>query len=285
MTCKSPYSCTKVARSKGLCNACYMRQYKNNGVITPPRINQPKTCMAQNCNRKSNSKGLCGTHLWRMKKYGSCEIPAPTLHERICKVEDCGRKHKGLGLCERHLGRFKAYGDPLLGGPFRKSRNGVKCSVDGCNSRVCSNVTGYCNKHDRRFLKYGDPSVVKRHCFRRPKAVRHEPTPWRKDSRGYVWHYDPENPNASSGGLVYQHRHVMSQFLGRSLRDGENVHHKNGNREDNRLENLELWLVGQPSGQRIEDQVAWARKILEEYGDLVDRMQLFQNRHLRAIQP
>jgi hypothetical protein len=57
----------------------------------------------------------------------------------------------------------------------------------------------------------------------------------------------------------------MSEFLERPLRDNEYVHHKNGVRDDNRLENLELWCSSQPPGQRVTDLLAWAREILSVY--------------------
>ena len=72
--------------------------------------------------------------------------------------------------------------------------------------------------------------------------------------------------NAQKKGLILEHILIMTQYLNRPLIKGENVHHKNGNRSDNRIENLELWTTKQPPGQRVEDKIKFYKEQLEFYG-------------------
>lgn len=81
---------------------------------------------------------------------------------------------------------------------------------------------------------------------------------------GYAFIKMPEHPR-SNNGRVREHIVVMEEYLGRSLFDHEEVHHLNGIRDDNRIENLELWSKSQPSGTRVEDKVTWAMEILKMY--------------------
>ena len=75
---------------------------------------------------------------------------------------------------------------------------------------------------------------------------------------GYVQMMDPELHKRT-----YEHVYVIERSMGRLLLPHESVHHKNGERADNRLENLELWSASQPAGQRIADKIEfWRQQLL-----------------------
>ncbi len=78
---------------------------------------------------------------------------------------------------------------------------------------------------------------------RRGKASGHSKGGRIKDNFGYILLWMPGHPNAKSGirkSYVAEHRFVMSEYLGRPLEKWEFVHHQNGIKDDNRIENLEL---------------------------------------------
>lgn len=85
------------------------------------------------------------------------------------------------------------------------------------------------------------------------------------DGLGYKIIYKPNHPNARERGRILEHIFVMSEYLGRPLMKHENIHHKNGIRHDNRIENLELWCKGQPAGQRVQDRILFYKEFLEKY--------------------
>lgn len=74
-----------------------------------------------------------------------------------------------------------------------------------------------------------------------------------------------KHPNSTKRGKIMEHILIMSNHLKRPLRKGETVHHRNGMRNDNRLENLELWSHSQPKGQRVEDKIKWCKEFLAMY--------------------
>jgi hypothetical protein len=62
----------------------------------------------------------------------------------------------------------------------------------------------------------------------------------RLNNRGYVLIYKPNHHSSYKDGWALEHRYVMEIFLGRALIKDENVHHLNGDKTDNRIENLKI---------------------------------------------
>lgn len=85
---------------------------------------------------------------------------------------------------------------------------------------------------------------------------------------GYIFLYAPDHPRANHKKYIGAHRLAMEAHIGRYLLPKETVHHINGHRDDNRIENLELWSKGHPAGQRVKDLLVWAQEIVKCYEHL-----------------
>jgi len=86
-----------------------------------------------------------------------------------------------------------------------------------------------------------------------------------KDKKGYIELLMPKHPNSSKKGRIMEHIYVMSSYLKRPLYPEETVHHINGIKDDNRIENLELWSSNHPTGQRVEDMINFCIDYLKKY--------------------
>lgn len=168
-----------------------------------------------------------------------------------CSVSDCENqniktKGKGKGLCEKHYARLRRHGDTDKRKSVGSKPRTIGCLIENCQRKHCA--LGYCSLHWKRNHIYGDPNF---------SQVGPRGGGW-IDSKGY-------RIFRVNGKHVKEHTIVMQNKIGRKLLPNENVHHINGVKDDNRPENLELWVKSQPSGQRVEDLVAWAKEILKIY--------------------
>lgn len=163
-------------------------------------------------------------------------LPRPGRKSNVhrCSVDGCeAGKPYVQGLCRKHYGFLQRHGDANWATPPRPI-----CSVEGCDRN--SHSRGLCVMHYSRLREHGDVG---------------EAAP-RKAMAG-TGHIDELGYHSVKveGKRKKSHRLVMEEMIGRPLLTDETVHHINGVRNDNRPENLELWVGMHGRGQRVEDLV------------------------------
>jgi len=171
----------------------------------------------------------------------------------MCVAVDCDKDAEAWGYCHGHYQRLLRNG-AVSEEPLRKP--GRLCSVDDCPR--LHQAKGYCSAHYKRVLATGDPQAERPIREVAGDGFLHH---------GYWVVGVPKELRRLVGGAtkVGEHRLVMALHLGRPLLPDEIVHHRNGDRTDNRIENLELWSTAHPKGQRVEDLVAFGIEMLSLY--------------------
>ena len=235
-------------------------------------------CSIESCNNLVKCKNFCQKHYIRYLKYGDplhikraekgsdqvknknrFKYITDFAHENANKY---GKVSEHYYVMSKFLNRKIKDNEYIIHIDGDYSNNNIEnlkleesfdiCIVNGCNDITKGKI--YCEKHYIRNKKYGDPNII---------LVKRDPNnPGHLDKYGYIIMRHPITKKP-----IRQHRLIMEIFLKRELYKHENVHHINGDRSDNRIENLELWSKCQPCGQRVIDKINWAKEILKQYKD------------------
>lgn len=183
-----------------------------------------------------------------------CAVCAKDFHKRqadqVCCSHACGhiykRKPKVVVVCAACGSQFE-----------RATSQQTYCSVPCAASRKRKDRTVICGSCGVVFERPHGKSraFCSCRCAMKSRAAAtgqaHPEGTTYRDGTGYV-------RQKVAGKWVMQHRLVVEQALGRPLQKSERVHHKNCVRDDNRPENLELWMVKgkkDPAGVRVADAV------------------------------
>lgn len=120
------------------------------------------------------------------------------------------------------------------------------CKIDLCNNKIY--VRGLCYPHYQLWYTGRDETII-------PDEKKITSTKGKYTAPNRVVNSQGYAMIRVDGKFKAEHRVIMEQKLGRELAKHESVHHINGIRDDNRPENLELWVGPIRYGQRASDIV------------------------------
>lgn len=187
----------------------------------------------------------CGAKFdaWPSQRRRYCSKPCASKHKTFRKgspCETCGKtvdplrnQNRFCSLACAHVATRTGEMVPCAecGKPTYKRPNEIRIHQDNFCSRDCANKS-------QRLVGPGKTMQL---------------------GSGYVCRYYPSHPDASSSGVIAEHRWVAEQMLGRRLRKSEHVHHINGVKNDNRPENLEVLEAGEHTRRTVKEATAKRR--------------------------
>ena len=189
-------------------------------------------CIIKGCDKPRKGRGKrCNTHQYRLERYGNAEaeLVKPAVQPIKCLI--CDELFKPLTKSTKYCNKACYY--------ISKFRDKKPCSINECTGK--SQAHGLCSKHHARKYYYGDPTKP---LIRAPKGSGYV-------GDGYRW--------IKVNGKKYpEHRYLMEKHIGREIKRGEVVHHKNHNRLDNRIQNLEVLERGAHTSMHNDER--WCKK-------------------------
>lgn len=205
------------------------------------------------CSQKCRSRYVASEDGWKPPVKPKTGVTEPC---RVCGTPVYRKQHQiksGKGItCSRNCANEYL------------AREAVSCTCERCGkqyriskSRAGWRKTRWCSKACERDAR-----------LKRPLDRMHNGRPARLDHHGYIRIYEPTDPRSDKGGWVFEHRYVVEQSLGRTLSRNEAVHHINGIKHDNRLENLQVMDAiehARLSGRDWRDSIKQRDDRLAEY--------------------